>query len=85
MARIFTTNFEFNKQQYDAIITVLTKDKKVVFKIQVLDDELIKMIPGGQLSYDPKDGFTRSDLAKNNLASSLLRSISHAIEEHLIH
>ena len=83
MARIFTTKFNFNEQAYDAIVTVVTTDEKPTFNIKVLDAELFDLIPGGHILYQGEEGF--KDLqVKNELAQSLVPSIVHSIEDHMV-
>ena len=83
MSRIFTTKFNFNEQAYDAIVTVVTTDEKPTFNIKVLDAELFDLIPGGHILYQGEEGF--KDLqVKNELAQSLVHSIVHSIEDHMV-
>ncbi|HEU0111357.1 MAG TPA: hypothetical protein VFQ73_10795 [Flavisolibacter sp.] len=83
MARIFTTEFIFNHQKYDAIVTIFSKDGKVNFAVKVMDLELQEIIPNGVIEYEGKDGFEKIESLNNTLSQAILRSISRAIETHL--
>jgi hypothetical protein len=83
MARIFTTQFQFNHQTYDAIVTVISTNGKLSFNVKVLDMELFDLLPGGHVRYEGHNGFRQIDL-DNRLSQSLLQSIGSSIEEHLI-
>lgn len=84
MARIFTTNFIFNQRSYDAIVTVIAKDRKMNFNVKVMDMELYDLIPDGKVEYEGKEGFKQIDFMKNQLSQSLMHSIASAIEQHLV-
>ena len=83
MARIFTTNFQFNQKSYDAIVTIIARDGKINFTIKVMDMELQELIPNGMVSYEGKEGFERISAINNTISQALMRSISGAIENHL--
>jgi hypothetical protein len=85
MARIFTTRFEFNQKDYDAIVTVISQGNKVSFKIRILDRELQRILPDGEVEYTGLNGFENLVSMDNTLAQSLMRSISRAIDSHLAH
>jgi hypothetical protein len=84
MARIFTTQFNFNDQLYDAIITIIEKEGKTSFNIKVLDLDLQELLPGGVISYEGKEGFKEKHADENALSQALMQSISKAIEYHLM-
>lgn len=83
MARIFTTQFTFNHQMYDAIVTMISTDGKLNFNVKVLDLELHDLLPGGNIKYEGKEGF-RNLQVDNQLTQSLIHSIANSIEHHLI-
>lgn len=83
MVRIFTTQFQYNHQVYDAIITVIPKDGATTFTIKVLDFNLHALLPGGEMSFENKDRFEIKDLPSNQFTYALLKSISTAIEAHI--
>jgi len=47
MACIFTTQFEYNRQKYDAIVSVITKEDVVSFKTEVLDLDMHILLSEG--------------------------------------
>jgi hypothetical protein len=82
MARVFTTRFVFNQQVYDAIVTVISLDSDLKFTVKLMDNELVQLLPGGQLNYTGKEGF--KDLhADNNLAQTLIQSIAGSVDKYL--
>lgn len=83
MARIFTTQFQYNHQNYDAIVTVITKEDSISFNVRVLDLDLHLILPGGNLSYEAKDGLKNDHKTDNQISLSLMNSISQAIDKHL--
>ena len=83
MARIFTTQFQYNHQKYDAIVTIILKGDTTQFNVKVLDIDLHEVIPGGELSYEGINGFKNMSHVDNQLAFAVMNSISNAIEEHL--
>jgi hypothetical protein len=47
-----------------------------------MDNELVQLLPGGQLNYTGKEGF--KDLqADNNLAQTLIQSIAGSVDKYL--
>jgi len=84
MARIFTTSFEFNNQQYDAIVTVIANQDQVTFKIRLLDVDLHQFFPSGEVSYHGSDGFKSVEALDNTIAQSIMRKIENAIKKHLV-
>lgn len=83
MARIFTTQFTFNEQSYDAIVTMLTTNGNLNFTIKLMDIELQELLPGGHINYQGRDGFKNVQL-NNRMAESLIHSIADSIENHLV-
>ena len=83
MARIFTTRFTFNHEIYDAIVTVISANETLEFNIKVLDAGLHDLIPGGHIRYQGEEGFEQVAV-ENELARSLMRSIAHSIDDHLV-
>ena len=83
MARIFTTSFEFNQKLYDAIVTMIQKENKISFNIKIMDLELHRILPSGEVEYTGLNGFESLESIDNTLAQSLMRSISRAIDTHL--
>ena len=83
MARIFTTKFVFNHQEYDAIVTVSTVDGKMNFNVKVMDLELFDLIPGGHIRYEGREGFRDIDMG-NALSHHLVNSIAVSIDQHLV-
>jgi len=83
MARIFTTRFQYNAQSYEAIVTIIPKENTTTFHVKVLDLDLHVLLPGGEVSYEGKDGFKANSKVDNRLALALMSSISTAIEQHL--
>ena len=82
MARLFTTRFTFNHQNYDAIVTVLTREGQLNFTVRLMDDELFELLPDGHLNYTGEDGF-KTVHAGNHLVQSLIESIAFSVETHL--
>jgi hypothetical protein len=83
MARIFTTSFEFNQKIYDAIVTVVSREGRESFTIKIMDLELQKILPEGEVEFKGPNGFENIKAMDNTLAQSLMRSISRAIHAHL--
>jgi hypothetical protein len=83
MARIFTTRFLFNGQNYDAIVTISSLNDTLNFSIRLMDPELFDLIPGGHIKYAGKDGFRQLiSLHDNKLSHALLKTIVNAIEQY---
>jgi len=83
MARIFTTQFQYNNQSYEAIVTVIPKEDTTTFHVRVLDLNLHMLLPGGEVSYEGKEGFIKNGKVDNHFTLTLMSSISRAIEQHL--
>ena len=84
MARVFTTSFEFNHRQYDAIVTVLTQGEQVNFTIKILGDNFHDFFPNGEIAYTGTTGFEQVDAFDNTVAQSLLRKVGEAVRHHLV-
>ena len=82
MPRIFTTSFQFNHQQYLALVRVIHTNDELNFSIKLLDTELQQLIPDGSLSYTGIDGFRQLANQANPMEQSLLHSMGKAIEQH---
>jgi len=83
MARIFTTSFEFNHQNYEAIVTAVLHNGEWNFTVRMLDEELACFLPEGQIVYSGIRGYEQLESLNNTIARSILRSLSHVIEKHL--
>jgi len=83
MARIFTTQFQYNAQSYEAIVTIIPKDDTTTFHVRVLDLDLQLLLPGGEVSYEGIEDFQTNTKADNNFSLALMSSISRAIDQHL--
>jgi hypothetical protein len=83
MARIFTTQFVFNHQSYDAIVTVLPKGGNVQISVQLLHIDLHELIPNGTISYEGHKGYEKLEILNNTLSQSLMRALTESIETHL--
>lgn len=83
MARIFTTSFQFNHRQYDAIVTLITHDSQINFHIKILDADIHHLIPNGEVEYTGMDGFEKLETINNTLAQALMRRLQQVIHEHL--
>lgn len=83
MARIFTTQFHYNAQSYEIIVTIIPKGDHTTFHVRVLDLDLHVLIPGSEVTYEGKDGFKASQNVDNRFTLTLMSSISTAIEQHL--
>ena len=83
MARIFTTQFKYNHQRYDAIVTVIHRDGIITFNVKVLDLDFQEVLPGGEFIYKGIDGIKKESILGDKLPLALMQSISTAIEEHL--
>jgi hypothetical protein len=84
MARIFTTKFNFNHKEYDAIITVVDSDGKTSFNVRLLDVELHELVPDGHLNYHGRDSISNAANESGHPAQSLMNSIAASIEQHLV-
>ena len=83
MARVFTTCFEFNNQQYDAIITLTVHDNQLNFNVRLLDADLKHFFPDGEIRYTGKDGYKNLEGLNNVIAQSLMRKVADAITRHM--
>lgn len=83
MARIFTTQFHYNAESYEAIVTIIPKGDTTTFHVKVLDLDLHVLLPGGEVSYEGKEGFKENNKVDNRFALALMSSISTAIDQHL--
>jgi len=82
MVKVFTTQFHFNQQYYDAIITVLGKNEKTLFQVKVLDMDIHHLLPGGEATYVDKEWLKDQYDHNNALTQSLLQSIAKVIDSH---
>lgn len=83
MARVFTTQFTFNHQAYDAIVTMISSEGRINFSIKVLDLELHDLLPGGRIWYEGREGFKKLPVS-NHLTEKLIQSIVSSVEHHLV-
>ena len=84
MARIFTTSFQFNHRQYDAIVTLISQDSQINFHVKILDADIHHLIPNGEVQYTGIDGFEKLDIINNTLALSMMRRLQQVIHERLV-
>ena len=84
MVRIFTTSFHFNHEVYDTIVTMVEKDGKLNVTAKVMDISLQELLPGGTISFDANTVKHNSFQGENALAEGLMKSISVAVERHLV-
>lgn len=82
MARVFTTRFVFNHQVYDALVTVISNSDDLKFTVKLMDNDLVELLPDGQLKYTGKEGF-KDVHADNHLAQSLIQSIAVSVDRYL--
>lgn len=83
MARIFTTSFEFNHKCYDAIVTVISQDGELSFHVKMLNEEVLEMLPNGEVDFQGLNGFESLKDMGNNHMQSFFRSMASAIEKHI--
>lgn len=83
MARIFTTEFEYNHERYDALVTVLTENDELQIEIRLLDKELQRFIPAGRFSYRGLDGFEKLPDAGNAVSQAVRRKVGLAVRHHM--
>jgi hypothetical protein len=84
MARIFTTKFNFNDKEYDAIITVIDSNGRTSFNVRLLDVELHELVPDGHLNYQGRDTISKAANESDHSVQSLMNSIAASIEQHLV-
>ena len=83
MARIFTTQFQYNAQSYEAVVTIISKGDTTTFHVKVLDLDLHVLLPDGKMTYLGKEDFKANNKVDNHFTLALMNSISVAIEHHL--
>jgi hypothetical protein len=83
MARVFTITFEFNGQNFQAIVATRTVDGRNEFSIQLDDSELNMVIPERRFEYSKEEGCKQPHLLNNNLSFSLISCIADSIDAHL--
>lgn len=84
MVRIFTTSFSFNHESYDAIVTLVSKDAQVSITVKVMDAALHEILPGGIFNYETSGRLSDLHNADNSLTQALRKSITMAVERHLV-
>jgi hypothetical protein len=84
MARIFTTKFNFNDKEYDAIITVIDSNGRTSFNVRLLDVELHELVPDGHLNYQGRDTINKAANESDHSVQLLMNSIAASIEQHLV-
>ena len=75
MARVFTSNFNYNDRSYIAVIS----EKEGAVSIYIPDEDLQTLLPDSRISFNPEEGF-QSDVQLNEKAKHLLRSILEQTE-----
>ena len=83
MVRIFTTSFLFNHQNYDAIVSMVKKEGKVDVTVKVMDVALQQLLPGGTLNLDSGTRPNNPE-TEDSLTQSLMKSLTVAVERHLV-
>lgn len=83
MARVFTTTFQFNHQNYDAIVTMLDHEGEISFKVRLLDHDLHPFVAADEIVFKGNQGYEQMSAMDNTISQSLMRSIGKAIERHL--
>jgi hypothetical protein len=84
MVRIFTTSFSFNHETYDAIVTLVARESRVSITVKVMDVALHDILPGGVVNYESSASLSELQNADNSLTQALMKSISVAVERHLV-
>ena len=84
MVRIFTTSFSFNHETFDAIVSIVSNDVQVSITVKVMDAALHEILPGGTFSYETSSRFSELPNGDNSLTRALQKSISLAVERHLV-
>jgi hypothetical protein len=83
MARIFTTSFHFNHQNYEAIVTITGTQGSEFIQVKILNGDLEGLLPGGLLAFEGRDCTKQLNGPRNGFVESLAKCIAAAIEEHL--
>lgn len=83
MARVFTTEFDFENRRYRAIVAVKNEDERTIVHLRLFDPELIAILGQHSIDFVGLSGYKQ--LAHTHpLALSLLETINKAIVEHLL-
>jgi hypothetical protein len=82
MNKIFTINFYFQEQEFQALVTVLSTDEELFYNVRVYDRALERLLPKNRMRYMGSDGYKDLSII-NPLTEQLVSAIAEAIEEHL--
>jgi hypothetical protein len=80
----FTVWFYFKEDAYKALVTMsLQKEQNVLFDVNVCDESLFHILPGGKLVFDVQDGLQTPAELEHDSASEMVLCITAAISKHL--
>ena len=81
MARMFSTDFNYRNSYYTALVTVIGHDDHSIITIQVPDQDLHNVLPGGKVTVDPN----KKILTEGNNRTpdkELINALISAVEKH---
>ncbi|HEU4472211.1 MAG TPA: hypothetical protein VFR58_14060 [Flavisolibacter sp.] len=84
MARVFTTEFEFNHQMHKAVVAIKNDLGEMVVHIRIFDSELSGILGSEIIEYKGLTGYRQSDSMNHPLAPALMDAISKAVLDHLL-
>ncbi|HEY1115329.1 MAG TPA: hypothetical protein VGE66_17275 [Chitinophagaceae bacterium] len=82
MARVFTINFTFQGNTYNAFVEYKSSEEELFYNVHVNDPSVQKLLPRSRLRYWGSDGYKDLDIP-NPLTEKLVDVIATAIEGHL--
>ena len=82
MARIFTINFFYNDNYYNAVVSVRNTPFFVEYTLTNFNEDLLKKLPGNKI-ISKEQGHYIFQNATPEHAEPLMRSIINAVSQHL--
>ena len=82
MIRAFTISFDFRGRTYLALASMTTSESDVSYFVRVYDDDLCRILPDGNLSYN-KEKVIKNNSITHPLANQLFQCIDDSVNCHI--
>lgn len=82
MARIFSIQFYYGGEAYNAMVSVRTTPFFTEYSINMLDENIADLLPNNKIVSTAKDHFVFSDSARQN-EPALMKEIIKAVAGHM--
>lgn len=82
MARIFTINFYFDNNSYNAVVSVRNTPFYIEYTLTNFNEELLQGLPGNKI-ISKEEGHYIFQNASSNHSEALMKSIIKAVSEHI--